>query len=193
MFKRNHINKTLVIAGVALASSVAVAQQTQTSTASVTVQNAFVLAESAALSFGTITANQVSGAAASSVTVNADGTTAVAGPGIRQLAAGTAAAYDVSAAAPFTNLNIRVTADSTTLTNALAAPTNPDFVVDQFSVTNGTLTNAITSAGGATFQTDATGALNIGLGATLTLPSATGDILLTDGTYEGQFTIEVSY
>jgi hypothetical protein len=197
MFKRNQIQKTLVLAGVTLASCAAFAQQNETTTASVTVQNAFTLTEVDALSFGTITAVRVSGTT-STLVLNPDGTAENPTGNIRVLAAGTPASYTVAGAASFTDLNISVAADSIELSNAAAPGTNPTFNVDSFTVTDGTATAPITSAGLGTFTagtamtTDVNGAMTIGLGATLTLADA-ADASLIDGSYEGQFTLTVEY
>jgi hypothetical protein len=198
MFKRNQIQKTLVLAGVTLASCAAFAQQNETTTASVTVQNAFTLTEVDALSFGTITAVRVSGAGASTLTLNPDGTAENPTGNIRVLAAGAPATYTVAGAASFTDLQMSLAADSIELSNSAAPGSNPTFDVDSFTVTNGTATAPITSGGYGTFTagtamtTDVNGAMTIGLGATLTLADG-ADASLIDGSYEGQFTLTVEY
>jgi hypothetical protein len=201
MFKRNQIQKSLVVAGVTLASFAAFSQQNETTTASVTVQNAFTLTEVTGLSFGTITASQVSGA--SSIEINADGTAGdTDGTGIRILAPGSAATYTIAGAAPFTDLKVSTNVDSVDLTNANAPGDNPDFTLSDFTLTDGTVTGALNStaftedgSGGGSISTDVGGGASLSLGGTLTLATRPGsdDILLTDGAYEGQFTITVSY
>lgn len=195
MFKRNQIQKSLVVAGVTLASFAAFSQQNETTTASVTVQNAFTLTEDAALSFGTITANVVSGTDGT-LTVNPDGTQGQPAGGIRVLVPGTAASYTIAGAAPFTDLKINTNVDTVDLINSAAPPGSPQFTLSAFQVTDGTVTESINSGASAftagDFQTDVGGTLTVGLGGTLTLPGGPAELLI-DGNYEGNFTITVSY
>ena len=200
MFKRNQIQKTIIVAGVTLSSCVAFAQQTETTTATVTVQNAFTLTEVAGLSFGTITASAISGAT-SSIVLLADGTAGTSpdsGDGIRVLAPGTPASYTIAAAAPFTDLKASVNVDSISLSNAAAPAANPDFTVGNFTISNGTAIASLTSGAlafttGTALTTDVNGALALSIGGTLTLPDTAEDTLLVDGAYTGQFTLTVQY
>jgi hypothetical protein len=196
MFKRNQIQKSLVVAGVTIASFAAFSQQNEITTASVQVQNAFVLTENTPLSFGTITARQVS--ADSVIVLNADGTDGSptnSETGIRVLAPGSVATYTVTGAAPFTPLVVSTNDDTVDLTNSTAPPANPDFTLSDFEITDGTFTGNVDSGGTTIADTIATGGLTFSLGGTLTLAGngSADAVLLTDGAYEGQFTVTVSY
>lgn len=199
MFKRNQIQNTLVLAGVTLVSCVAIAQQTETTTATVTVQNAFTLTEDTGLSFGTITASRVSGTP-SAIVLSPDGTAvAPTADNIRVLAAGAPATYTIAGAAPFTNLEASVSVDTVTLENASAPGSNPDFILSAFTISDGTGTAPIDSSGLGTFTagtaltTDVNGGMSLSIGGTLTQDGVGADALLTDGDYTGQFTLTVQY
>ena len=117
MFKRNLLTAATTAALLSL-SAVSLAQETTPGEVSVTVTNGFTLANTANLTFGTIRATQgVAGAdntTTAYVLIGGDGTvTTSAGTGantgvISSLVDGTPARYDVSGAAPFTNLTLLV-------------------------------------------------------------------------------------
>ncbi|MBF7072415.1 DUF4402 domain-containing protein [Glaciecola sp. MH2013] len=195
MFKRNHMLKTIAATSIAVVSFAALSQQTEQTTASVTVQNAFTLTEDAALSFGTITASVFS--TASTYEVNADGTFGNTGDNIRVLNPGSPASYTVAAAAPFADLQVRTLQDSVDLENSVAPPGSPVLTLDTFTISDGTLSGTVNSAADSiALATDVNGTVTFTVGGTITLA---GDITvanhgpLVDGDYEGTFSIEVSY
>ena len=129
MFKRNHIS-VAIAATALLTSSVAFAEQV-TSTATVTVQNAFNLAEVAPLNFGVLRVTQpaaqintgVAGALRpafislpvdGSAMVPTGGTAAVTTPAddasITAITQSSVAEYAITNAAPFTNLSVTLVA-----------------------------------------------------------------------------------
>ncbi|MFT6330211.1 MAG: hypothetical protein ACJAYN_002151 [Bermanella sp.] len=121
MFKRNHIN--VAIAATALLTSSAAFAETVTSTASVTVQNAFTLAEVAPLNFGALRVTQgaaqdpvlpafitlpVDGSAMVPTGGQTNGGTASTDANMTAITQGSIAEYAISNAAPFTNLTVTV-------------------------------------------------------------------------------------
>ncbi|MCC2604777.1 hypothetical protein [Planctobacterium marinum] len=193
------------------------AQETANSTASVTIQNSFTLAESQALSFGTITVQgeqdtdaTLDGTVQAQVTVFANGSTPTSGStgttdtdaGDRDasatiITAGQPAIFDISGAAAFTTLTISVPADdSVTLSAPSAPPTNGTFTItgaDLYDNANGTDIAVASDAGSIT--TDASGAAQFAFGAVLNTEDATGANTTSyiDETYTGSYSITVSY
>jgi hypothetical protein len=204
MFKRNQFSTTIIFASVTLASFATFAQQTEPSVATVTVQNAFVLTETAALSFGTITASYDSGAATSSIILSPDGTQVADGDQqIKSLSNGTPAAYTITGAASFTNLKANLNKDTVELKNQNAPTTDPFFTLDTFTIqavgaTEAKITSAALSETTA-LVTNAQGEVTFSLGGTLSLPGggtftdAGTTKTLVDGDYTGTYSITVSY
>lgn len=209
MFKQNTLK--VIVASSLIAGAVSVvAQETVTSTATVTVSNAFDLVETQPITFGTITAigynyqsTGNSGTLQARVTIPATGAGATSGtvgaadtdPGdtdssISILTPGQRGLYDISNAAPFTALTVTLPA-STTLSAPSAPPTNGEFILDNFTAVDTDGNTPITTS----ITTDATGAAQIGLGAQLLteVPAATGTLTYIDATYEGSYTLTVSY
>lgn len=150
MFKRKNLSVALAVSSVLLASSSYVQAEVANGTATVTVQNAFTIANTASIDFGTLRvtragANTLDVGTPGFTTLDVDGTqTATAGANsgdtastltITVIAAGTPGRVDVSGAAPFTNLQVELVAtagadanDVTTTTdnNAFAGINNVD-------------------------------------------------------------------
>lgn len=193
------INSKLLISLVAATCTAsAIAAESVTSTATVVVQNAFVLTENQALNFGTIRAKaDTSGSTTASLIIPADGsahsvtrTGAVAQSNIIEITAGAPATYSVSSAAPLTNLTITLPTTAIALTNNNSVAS---FTMGSFGayITSGANSGSAYSA--SNLQTDANGAVNFSVGATLTTDGSTPAADYTDGTFTGTYTITVSY
>lgn len=196
MFKHNKILTALIataLMGVAANSNA----ETVSGTASLTVQNAFTLAETTQLSFGTITvakststnvpaknATMVLAPEGGSPTITND---AAEGGTIGSIIAGTPATFDVTGAAPFTELTVKMTV-GTTLTNATAPPENGAFTLSAFAAREAGETSNIATGGNIT--TDLNGAKSFTLGATMTIDGGKDYI---DGLYSGTYSVEVTY
>lgn len=195
MFKNNKILTTLFAASIIGVAATAQAE-TVTGTASLTVQNAFSLVETTQLSFGTITVAAATGTHDSdddaTMVLSPEGgtpviTNAATGGAIGSIVAGTPATFDVSGAAPFTDLVVTMTA-GTTLTNAAAPPGNGAFTLSAFAARETGATANIASLGSIT--TDLNGAKTFTLGATMTIDGSSDYI---DGLYSGTYNVEVAY
>jgi hypothetical protein len=209
MFKQNTLK--VIVASSLIAGAVSVvAQESVTSNATVTVSNAFDLVETQPISFGSITAigynytsTGSSGTLQATVTVPANGSAPSAGTtgtadadptdtdsAISILTPGQRGLYDISNAAPFTALVVTLPS-SVALSAPSAPPGNGTFILDNFT--------AVNTDGGAdastSITTNATGAAQIGLGATIltNVPAATGNLTYIDATYSGSYTLQVSY
>ena len=196
MFKHNKILMALLstsILGVAITAQAT----TISGTASLTVQNAFDVAESTPLSFGTITVAKATGTHApadnATMLLAPEGGTPtitnkpVTGGAIGSIVAGSPATFDVSNAAPFTELTVNMTA-GTTLQNASAPPGNGEFTLSAFAARETGETSNIATGGKIT--TDVDGAKSFTLGATMTI---NGDADYVDGLYSGTYNVEVVY
>jgi len=196
MFKHNKILTALFAASIIGVAATAQAE-TVTGTASLTVQNAFSLVETTQLSFGTITVAAATGthdaADDATMVLSPEGGTpvitnaAATGGAIGSIVAGTPATFDVSGAAPFTDLVVTMTA-GTTLTNSAAPPGNGAFTLSAFAARETGATSNIASLGNIT--TDLNGAKSFTLGATMTIDGSSDYI---DGLYSGTYNVEVSY
>lgn len=205
--KKFDLNK--VAAGVGLVAAVvsqgqAIAE-TVPSTASVTVQNTFTLAQVQALTFGTIRAVAdpagtqlgsivVSPNPAIAQTASTNGTNASA----QVITAGSAGQFSVTGAAPFANLNINFPATATNVTAPAAPPGTPKFVIAATTgwdayITSGPNINTAYNDTTPNLQTSATGAVNFNLGATLTTDTVATTLPYTDATYTGNFNLVVVY
>ena len=193
------INSKLLISLVAATCTAsAIAAESVTSTATVVVQNAFVLTENQALNFGTIRAKaDTSGSTTASLIIPADGsahsvtrTGTEAQSNIIEITAGAPATYSVSSAAPLTNLTITLPTTAIALTNNNSVAS---FTMGSFGayITSGANSGSAYSA--SNLQTDANGAVNFSVGATLTTDGSTPAADYTDGTFTGTYTITVSY
>jgi hypothetical protein len=182
----------------ATCAATTIAAESVTSTATVVVQNAFVLTENQALSFGTIRAKaDTAGSTTASLIIPADGsahsvtrTGTIAQSNIIEITAGAPATYSVSSAAPLTNLTITLPTTAIALTNNNSVAS---FTIGSFGahITSGANSGAAYSA--SNLQTDANGAVNFSVGATLTTDGSTPAADYTDGTFTGTYTITVSY
>jgi hypothetical protein len=132
MFKRKNVSVALAVTSVLLASSSYVsAQQTANGTATVTVQNAFTLANTQSIDFGTLRVTKTGTGALDNAntaftTLNVDGTqTETSGVNganattITVITPGTPGRIDITGAAPFTSLKIDL--DTTTPLDQLNA------------------------------------------------------------------------
>jgi hypothetical protein len=205
MFKRKLLSTAILSASLVAVSTISMAE-TVTSSATVTVQNAFNLTETAAINFGTLRATgDGSGATPSvaTVTIKADNSSVPpTSPGTAELSVitpGSRGEYAVSGAAPFSDLTIEFPDESVFLVNASAPPSTPRFVI--LPTTNWEATIIGGTNDGATYassnlQTDVSGAVGFYLGATLTTDeraSTAQNGVYTDGVYSGNYTIEVRY
>ncbi|TPE54519.1 DUF4402 domain-containing protein [Maribrevibacterium harenarium] len=194
------INSKLLISLVAATCTAsAIAAESVTSTATVVVQNAFVLTENQALNFGTIRAKaDTSGSTTASLIIPADGSAhsvtrtgnSISQSNIIEITAGAPATYSVSSAAPLTNLTITLPTTAIALTNNNSVAS---FTMGSFGayITSGANSGSAYSA--SNLQTDANGAVNFSVGATLTTDGSTPAADYTDGTFTGTYTITVSY
>lgn len=208
MFKRNQVYIALVATTLSLGASQAFAQENVSSTATVTVSNAFTFQEVAAIDFGTVrlqythdTTNDFSVAA--SFKINADGSpsTQVAGvdsvgtseASFTEILPGTAAEYSITGAAPFTS--VQVTALPTaTLTN----PASPgatlalSVTTTNFEIVGGTNPGDVYTQGAASNMiTDAAGAVGFKMGGTIS--TLLDQQVYGDGAYTGTYSVVVDY
>ena len=152
------------------------------STITATVSNAIDFVETTAMSFGEFVA--ISDASDTQTIVIAPGggnTVGTTGDArIVQIVTGNPGVFDVSGAAPDVSLDLTLPTTATlSCTDCTGTP--PDFEISAFTSTPTV----------ATLETDATGAVTINVGATLT--TAATAVAYEDGTYEGDFTISVNY
>lgn len=215
MFKRNKLLTLVASSALITCSAMSTASESTTSTATVTVQNAFDLSEVAALSFGTIRATQnldLTGSSPGTVTteavytVKSDGTansvtaavvssTDDVASAISELVAGTPGEYAIANAAPFTNLTINEPAavgSEIELTNP-AAPSDSKFTVtiehEDMSVKGGGNDGDVVT--GSNLLTDATGSVGVLIGGRLEMNAAATE--MPDGDYTGTYTVTVQY
>jgi hypothetical protein len=200
MFKRNQINLAVVVAALTVGSSVAIAQETADVSASVTVQNAFNLSQTTALSFGVLRVTQTASSAtgtAPSVTINADGSapsvSAAVSPAagsISVITPGTAGVFAISSAAPDTALTVTLPASVALTASGTSNEFQLDFTdTDDIQVVGGP--NDGNTYTGFNLVTDDTGAIGFNLGGTLS--TRIGDLTYIDTTYSGDYTVTVSY
>lgn len=199
------IKVTGIVALASFTGSHALAE-TATGDASVTVSNAFTLAQDTALDFGTIRAqvSDAGGTTASVVTLTlpANGTTptateTTAGVGtttnasINIINQGTPGTFSVSGAAPDSILTITFdSAFDLTITSG-----GPKFTatVDEAYITSGPNANRAYSPGVDDLFTDSTGAVTFNVGGTLATDSAGSATNYRDQTYTGSYTMTVNY
>lgn len=209
MFIKNSVKLAVVAVSVMSAASAVVAQETISSTATVTISNAFTLAEVTPLTFGSFRLSASSGSTdTATIEVANDGTTEVTATGNTSgtvLTDGTLGEYTISGAAPFTNLVLandgtNVELDSSNGTSvALNTPSDngTDFVMTipltKTLVVGGANDGAtITTSGNV--QTDTTGAVGFRIGGELAYdPASATNETPADGVYTGSYTLTVSY
>jgi hypothetical protein len=219
MFKRNHISVALAATAL-LTSSVAFAEQV-TSTATVTVQNAFTLAEVAPLNFGVlrVTQEDAQSTSAAFITLPVDGSAMVATAGtggatagsITAITQGTIAEYAITNAAPFTNLSVTVGAENNQLGantgGALVGVNGSDLVtaggaaaefftiyayVGDTRIVGGANDGDELELTADNLRTDAAGSVGLRLGGILAFNPA-ADVSPSDGVFSGSYTLEVTY
>ena len=212
MLKLNRLATAVIASSLATGSFFASAEQTTSSTATVTVQNAFTLTEVTALSFGTIGASASTAALATAnhshgyVTVDSiNGTTSVedaAGATVAEtvslfkIADGAPGEYTVSGTAPFTQMKITAPT-AATLSNSAAPPANGVFLLSNFELSNADGEVITTDTKSAASATDLNGDLTFKLGARLTpaknAANDAGAMSFIDGEYSGSFNVKVDY
>jgi hypothetical protein len=217
MFKRNHIS-VAIAATALLTSSVAFAEQV-TSTATVTVQNAFTLAEVAPLNFGTLRVTQELAQTAATpafISLPVDGSAMLPtagdnGGSITAITQGTIAEYAITNAAPFTNLSVTVTSQANQLTvstsGALVGVNGSTLVtagggaaefftiyayVGDTNIVGGANDGDALSASADNLRTDAAGSVGLQLGGVLAFNPLAG-VSPSDGVFSGSYTLEVTY
>lgn len=195
-----NVNKKLGVA-TAVAGALFAGQglaETVTGNASVTVLNSFTLAETQALSFGTLVAfadDDASGAGgtATAVLAPSDGTLTITNAGnasLTEVASGQVGIYTITGAAPNTVINLTLPS-SATLSDPSGTETK-DFTLGSFT------SSVVTSGTAFTYDTDATGQMVFNLGATLSTDAtgASGSSAAdayADATYTGTFTVTADY
>lgn len=197
-------NKPIVVGSLLAISMIgggsASALQTYTYQVGADIQNAFQVAASTQLSFGTVTANYdddtAGGASTSTLIIDTDGVVGGTNSGdsrIVSMGGATPAVFTITGANPGSTLS-HATPSATTLANA-----NPS-VSEVFDL--GTYTFAYANNDGAPIFTPVVGAdgtLTITMGATLTTDSALADdapggaVAYTETTYTGTVTFDISY
>ena len=181
------------------------AAETVNATASVTVQNAFELVESAQLSFGTITFAKGAGTPTAQPTIllstqgestatnSVGGTTAAK---VSTITTGTPATFDIANASPFTSLDVTISVLATDkLSNSSAGSENGKFSLKEFDFREAGepddvagATDSLSTTGSITTLLDGTSSFSVG--ATL-VADAEKDYI--DGVYSGSYTVKVSY
>jgi hypothetical protein len=211
MFKPNKITKILGATFVLVSSNSVLAQESQSTTATVTVLNAFDFLKVNDLDMGTVRASNNIATNFATFDLLADGTTASSednGAVIQLLGtAGTPASFTIAGVTSFAQMSVQFPEVVTTLLPASSAPTAANFIIPAglanvaamttggFTVAvGGTLvtTNADTTTNIATITADGAGAAAFTVGARIqTVPDA--NRTYTDEAYTGSFTIEVDY
>ncbi|TDO97386.1 DUF4402 domain-containing protein [Marinomonas balearica] len=189
--------KALAVGALAVSSSIAMGAETATGNASVTVQNAFNLSETTALSFGTIRATgDTAGTQTAELQISSDGTsnnpetTDSTAAAISVIEAGEPAVFTIDSAAPSSNLTITLPSAAIELTSTL---NDGLFSIDDFEATITSGPRDGTAYASGNLLTDDTGGVTFAVGATLTTGTGATDAAYTDGTYTGTYEITVDY
>ena len=185
----NFLKKTLTVSAIgALTATVAFGvmdakAEDAGTTITASVQNAFTLAETQILEFGTFTAKN-HGTDVSTIVMANDGTgPTYNNPGsarITEVTAGQMGIFDVTGASPSTDLTIALPV-SETLTCGTCSGSQEDFTVNTFT----------SSPGAGSITTDATGAVTVNVGATLTTINSANTY--EDGDYTSTYTVSLNY
>jgi hypothetical protein len=215
MFKPNKITKILGATFVLVSSNSVLAQETESTNATVTVLNAFAFDNVDDLDIGTVRAanNNSSDGNFATFDLLADGTTASSGENngaIIQLIGtpGTPASFTIAGVTAFAQMAVTFPSTATTLFPASAAPTSANFLIpaglaNSADMESGGFTVAVRDAliptadadaatGIAKITADGAGAAAFTVGARIqTVPSASRNY--TDEAYTGTFTISVDY
>lgn len=209
MFKRNQFYIALVATSLSLVASQALAQETVSSTATVTVSNAFTLQEVAAIDFGTVRLNYAHDGTndfttSAAMTINADGSPATFVAGVDTVASvsvasfteilpGSPAEYSITAAAPFTAVSVQ-SLPTATLTNPASPGATLALTVGttNFEIVGGTNPgDPYTQGAASNMITDATGSVGFLMGGTITTLAT--DVTYGDGAYSGTYSVVVEY
>lgn len=188
------------VAVLSMLPAIASAQTTLTTSVDVTVQNGLTMTETQPLSFGTVvvivgsddTDQGEIGLAPDGVLTDATETNdsnliAIGGeqPGSFTVDVGNTGFFDLTVTAPAT----------TTLTNAVAPPTNGDFDVTAVVIGAPTAGTGITTptdcSAGCPVTTDSNGLFSFPIGATLAVSA--GDATFVDGAYSGNLTMSAAF
>ncbi len=209
MFKRNQFYIALVATSLSLVASQSLAQESVSSTATITVSNAFTLQEVAPIDFGTVrlSYDRQSGDfdAGADMTIFANGSPAVftaadfttatdGSASFTEILPGSPAEYSITAAAPFTA--VRITNDPEAI---LTNPASPGAQLllsvadDNFEIVGGTNPGDVYDKSVATSNmvTDATGSVGFLMGGTIT--TLVTDVTYGDGAYSGTYNVIVDY
>lgn len=222
MFKRKLICTAVATSALITVPAMSTAQESVTSTATVTVSNSFTLTETAPLNFGSLAVFQdldldndgdTTVDTPAVYTVNADGSGTSVTPAtyggatdvrstMTVLTAGTPATYTVSNAARFTDLFVYFdtgtnTTQSFTLTNPSADPTaNSTFTgtvaIGTTQITSGPNSGNAVSNSGSGFLRTDNNG-EAGFSVGATLSPNPAATAINDGTYTGNFTVIVQY
>ncbi|SBT17448.1 hypothetical protein MGA5115_01559 [Marinomonas gallaica] len=194
------LKKIYLIAGVTtILTGNALAVETLNSNATVTVNNAFTLAESAEMTFGTIRASaDTTNNVTASLTLPADGSAGTvtaatpAASNIVVITGGTPASFAITNAAPFTTLTLTLPSSAIDL---VTPGGDAQFTVDSFNavVSSGPNDGDAYNSGTPNLRTDASGAVSFDVGATLITDATTPGSNYEDGTYTGSYTVQVDY
>jgi hypothetical protein len=209
MLKRNQFKIALVATSLSFGASQALAQENVSSTATVTVSNAFTLQEVAPIDFGTVrlSYDYQSGDADTGaiMTINADGSPVVltaadfstatdGSASFTEILPGSPAEYPITGAAPFTAVGV-----TTLPTATLANPASPGaqllltVTATNFEIVGGTNPGDAYDQSGVSSNmiTDATGAVGFLMGGTVT--TLITDVTYGDGAYTGTYSVQVDY
>lgn len=205
MSNLNKITKVLGASFVLAASTNALAAETATATATVSVLNAFTLTADTALDFGTIRAtadDAGDGTNIATLVMSADpGAAAASGTTnnaaeITVLTAGSPAEFSVSGVAAFSNLTVTLPVVESSLVASGLPGTAADFTINTFTafITSGGNSGSAYSA--SNLQADNTGAVTFNVGATLSTDDAGSAVTQNyqdSVAYTGTFDVEVDY
>lgn len=196
MKKRNQIAQVAILTVAGVSSLNAVAQEVETGNMSVTVQNAFTLAQTTPLSFGTVRA-KTEGTNIANLIIPSDPNDNVAGSvnanaSIASIVDGNAAEWSVSDVSAFALLEITLPTTASNVTGVALPPGTPGFTADDFTayVLSGPNANTVYASAGD-LQADINGDVTFAVGATLFTAADTDQYF--DGSYTGTYSITVNY
>ncbi|WP_024851841.1 DUF4402 domain-containing protein [Hydrogenovibrio kuenenii] len=210
---KHSYKKVKLALGLLAALGVSTAQAANTpinATASVAVNGAITLTKSADMNFGSIVAT-ISATASDSATLALSPLEGAAAPSTKTdgtaskitiLTQGTPAKFTIAGAGANSNIlvttNLGEAGGLLTLTNGSNPSADPLKIGTPtiYDVTNSSFGSFTSGVSGA-LQTDATGALEFNMGATITIPNTADDSATagpaSDGTYSGTFTVVANY
>jgi hypothetical protein len=209
MFNPNKITKNMsgiiTLAGVAtvyiISSSNVFAETVSDATATVTIQNAFILVETTPINFGTLRAfhDSAGGTDIASLVLTPSGTSSIVEAGVAKMTSlvpATPGLFSVTGAAPFTDLTVVFPVAVTNLVAVGAPGTSPDFQIASAdwtgTVAGGANDGAIYAA--SNLQTDVNGEVALNVGTTLTTDTATTRTsAYIDAVYSANYSLEINY